>query len=121
MEQFPYILAELRDGMKQHGISLGLLTGDLNTKTNTPENEQLVDLFDDTNISPTNTMADEALVAGRWAPHMLRYYDRVLQVKPGQMQAADWEAQQVNGLSDHKIVMATLVAKTPGASPMKSP
>lgn len=45
----------------------------------------------------------------------VRYYDRVLQLAPAAAAAVDWRATAVDGLSDHKVVTATLALTQPPA------
>jgi endonuclease/exonuclease/phosphatase family metal-dependent hydrolase len=109
MQQFTEIVAWLQEGMRLYGIDFGLLAGDLNTRCGDPCEAVLVESFTDTNTGgATPTMTQDWFNGTTGYRNGLCYLDRVLQLKPAVMVASKWEAQAVEGLSDHKVVSVTL-------------
>ena len=109
-QQLPQVMAELRKGMAAHDIQFALLAGDLNMRNNGGALDVwLAGTLEDTNDCPVPTyIGDIAQTKVAAEDAKMRYYDRVLQARPAVMVAVGWRAMFVEGLSDHKVVVATI-------------
>lgn len=106
VKQTEIVINMLSEEMDARSID-GFLVGDLNTMVGSSNNLVLAEYFDDTNKDAT---ANTYQVQSQAARHMIRYYDRILQLKTGRPPLAvlGWSVLDGRGGSDHHPVIAHL-------------